>query len=225
MLIQCPECQKEISETVKICPNCGYKLKDNSIIMQKIVIAFLIIIEVLIIIAFSVYISMRPKMLYNKALELAERGEYESAYEILNELNNDKINEDLKEELTYESMAFECISSMKNYLKNPDSLQIYQIQFYEHKNEQNCVFHYGAQNGFGGNTTGYALFNENNNLIGECRTLDILKLDKYDKQLEVVTCTKINLLQEVGKKVGKINLARVKRILKDEAYLTIKIID
>ena len=26
-LIKCPECSKEISDTVKKCPNCGYKLK------------------------------------------------------------------------------------------------------------------------------------------------------------------------------------------------------
>lgn len=26
-LIKCPECGKELSDTVKFCPNCGYKLK------------------------------------------------------------------------------------------------------------------------------------------------------------------------------------------------------
>lgn len=26
-LINCPECNKEISDTVKTCPNCGYKIK------------------------------------------------------------------------------------------------------------------------------------------------------------------------------------------------------
>ena len=26
-LINCPECGKEISDTVKTCPNCGYKLR------------------------------------------------------------------------------------------------------------------------------------------------------------------------------------------------------
>lgn len=26
-LIHCPECNREISDTVKVCPDCGYKLK------------------------------------------------------------------------------------------------------------------------------------------------------------------------------------------------------
>lgn len=25
-LIECPECKKEISDTAKTCPNCGYEL-------------------------------------------------------------------------------------------------------------------------------------------------------------------------------------------------------
>lgn len=225
MLIQCPECQKEISDTVKLCPNCGYKLKSGTINKKKIIIIFSISVAVLVFVVFAIYVGMRPKKLYNEALELAENGEYESAYKILKELRYNENNERLKKELKYESMAFECIKSMKNYLKNPDSLQIYEIQFYEYENKQSCVFRYGAQNGFGGNTTGYALFNEENNLIGECKTLDILEYDKYDEYLEILTCANITLLQEKGTKVGELDLARVKRILKNEAYLTIKIIN
>ena len=29
-LINCPECGKEISDSTKICPHCGYKLKNKS---------------------------------------------------------------------------------------------------------------------------------------------------------------------------------------------------
>ena len=30
-LINCPECQKEISEKVKSCPHCGYPFETNSV--------------------------------------------------------------------------------------------------------------------------------------------------------------------------------------------------
>ena len=30
-LIKCPECGKEVSDTVKECPNCGFKLKKDFI--------------------------------------------------------------------------------------------------------------------------------------------------------------------------------------------------
>lgn len=34
MLINCPECNKEISDQAEICPNCGYKLPKPEPIMQ-----------------------------------------------------------------------------------------------------------------------------------------------------------------------------------------------
>lgn len=34
-LIKCPECSKEISEFVKVCPNCGYKQKKLDIVKHK----------------------------------------------------------------------------------------------------------------------------------------------------------------------------------------------
>ncbi|MBO4997062.1 MAG: hypothetical protein J6D02_03580 [Lachnospira sp.] len=48
-LINCPECQKEISDTVKKCPKCGYKFKKkkgNKIIIPIIVVIVLIVIAV-----------------------------------------------------------------------------------------------------------------------------------------------------------------------------------
>lgn len=44
-LIKCPECKKEISKGIEICPHCGYKLKKNNPIlagMGSLFIIFLI---------------------------------------------------------------------------------------------------------------------------------------------------------------------------------------
>ncbi len=43
-LINCPECSKEISDTVKKCPNCGYKFKKKKSIVFWIIIAVVVLI-------------------------------------------------------------------------------------------------------------------------------------------------------------------------------------
>lgn len=51
-LINCPECGKEISDSTKICPHCGYKLKNKS--DSKKWIIPVIIISIVVIIALIV---------------------------------------------------------------------------------------------------------------------------------------------------------------------------
>jgi hypothetical protein len=61
-LIRCPECEKEISSTAKICPNCGYKIKNkkNSSIFKKLVILIVAIIIIVIMVSMvSVIISKK----------------------------------------------------------------------------------------------------------------------------------------------------------------------
>lgn len=35
-LINCPECEKEISDKVKFCPNCGYPFESENETVQKV---------------------------------------------------------------------------------------------------------------------------------------------------------------------------------------------
>lgn len=45
-LINCPECNREISDSVKKCPHCGYKLKKNNGKGEKIIVLLLILLVV-----------------------------------------------------------------------------------------------------------------------------------------------------------------------------------
>ncbi len=42
-LIECPECKKEISDTVKKCPNCGYKFKKKTSLVVKIALVLVVV--------------------------------------------------------------------------------------------------------------------------------------------------------------------------------------
>lgn len=66
-LIKCPECEKEISDTIKKCPNCGYKIKKTS---KKAIVAIIsALIVVLVGITTFVVISSNNKKMEAKQYE------------------------------------------------------------------------------------------------------------------------------------------------------------
>lgn len=87
-LIKCPECNKEISNTAKKCPNCGYSLSTKSI--KNILVPFSIILIVLLIIGcFILYNHSQPIYQYKK-----------QAISILTEYKNNTIsNKEAREQL------------------------------------------------------------------------------------------------------------------------------
>lgn len=92
-----------------------------------------------------------------------------------------------------------------------------------------CIIKEGAQNGFGGNTTEYALFlyledEKAYKYVGNCDTLDTEEIDADGKE-EYVICGMINAYKDTLKQVSNVDLERIKNIIKNDAYTTIKIIE
>ena len=88
--------------------------------------------------------------------------------------------------------------------------------------------HYGAQNGFGGNTTSYAYFTwggEEYSLLGAVNSLDAddlnSKSDDYWYDYLVLIAIQGAMEKEP---VGSLNLERVQTLLKNNSYSIIKII-
>lgn len=275
-LIKCPECGKEISDKASSCPNCGCPIEKTEVetpiiekdtlnnveqpVMEsqtkkskgiKVLIPIIIAVVVIAIIGGVVYNMkvIKPKKTYDEAVTLLEGGKYDEANELFNSITGYEDVDTLQEELKYESRVFQCIKSIKERLKNPDSLQVYEVVFFskEYKNdievndkmkealdkligkignEPVCLMRYGAQNGFGGNTTSYGFFtyqsdNDAYTYLGSCNTLD---KDKVDDDEETI-CSIINMIMDNFKEEGNVDIDRIKTIIKDDNYTSIKIID
>ena len=70
-LMNCPECNKEISDTVRTCPNCGYKIKRQnhffSLLNNSIIFIFCIIVNIIIgIIGFQLFNKGKSEMFFLK---------------------------------------------------------------------------------------------------------------------------------------------------------------
>lgn len=79
-LINCPECKKEISDTAKKCPNCGYKIPTKT--KRNVIIIFSIIFIIIVIISSIVlYVHSQPIYQYKHQI-----------IETLNDYKNDTIS-------------------------------------------------------------------------------------------------------------------------------------
>lgn len=84
-LVSCPECGKEISDTNKRCPFCGYTLKKDN--KSKWLLVVLIVLVVCIAAGVAAYaLVIRPNQLVHQAENLIARGKYSEADVILAEV-------------------------------------------------------------------------------------------------------------------------------------------
>jgi len=192
--------------------------------------------------------SVSPELKAELASKQAEaymiQGKYEEADAMLDSIEQTEDVIKLREELSYESRAFSCIKAIKKVLKNPDSLSIYEINFYPDtvkdteastddnpvyvQTEPSCVMHYGAQNGFGGNTTSYAYFTwggEEYSLLGAVNSLDEDDLNSNSDDYWYDYLVLLSIQSAMKKEpVGSLNIERVQTLLKNNSYSIIKII-
>lgn len=264
----CGECGKLNPADAIECLHCGCPIEENSkkanVLIPKSkknmikIITPIVAVVLLAIIGFAIYnvkvikpkkIEAHNKATYEEAISLLEKGKYEDGKELLDTISEYEDVSTILEQIKWESRVYECITDIRQYLKNPDSLQVYEVAFYNgYKTdiddakksamddllkltggEAVCVMHRGGQNGFGGNTTGYSLFlySESEGVykyLGSCESLDKDEIDE-DEQDEILICSLINIYKDNLETVGDVDLTRIKTIVKNDSYSTIKIIE
>ena len=96
--------------------------------LQYSLISFIVLYVGLIIYNVKV---IKPKNTYNEAMTLLEKGKYEEADKMLDSIGGYKDVKTIKEQIKWEAIVYECVTDVRQYLKNPDSLQVYEVAFYD----------------------------------------------------------------------------------------------
>lgn len=133
-LIDCRECGKQISDTAKKCPHCGFinkELQQDKMSNFKNVIKQHV--KVIIIITIVLLVGIIGTIVYNKQVEQAE-------------IQANALTED-------EKMIVNVVKKLKTSLKNPESLQVFEI-IYSKSSDMSAtvIIDSAGQNGFGGTT-------------------------------------------------------------------------
>lgn len=257
---ECPFCGCPFEEQTLQKPNIFVKSKAVKKNFTKILIP-IALVALVAVIGTTVYnikvvkpkkIEAQNKATYEEAIELLEKGKYEEGNELLLTIPDYKDVDTILEQVKWETYIYSCVSQIKQYLKNPDSFTLYEVAFYLDDETHGIyasllknvdlsypaiIFRSGAQNGFGGNTTGYELFyyikDSGYTYVGSCDYLDEdeyyyddgeLK-DKDNGAMEVMLCNEINNIRKKSEEVGTVDINRIKTVLKSDAYSTVKIIE
>ncbi|MCB2292427.1 zinc ribbon domain-containing protein [Clostridium algoriphilum] len=104
-LINCPECEKEISDTTKQCPNCGFKRKKpkKTIKQKKLIISIAILCVCIIGIGTPITISYIQNKTYENNLSVADdffkNKQYDKALSAFKSLQTDKNTSDVTKKI------------------------------------------------------------------------------------------------------------------------------
>lgn len=195
----CSDCGKENPIDATECVHCGCPFEEGTTVetpvqiapvekpkkdLKKIIIPIVVAVVVVVVglIVYNVKV-IKPKNTYNEAMTLLEKGKYNDADKLLKTIEGYKDVNEIIEQVKYESCAYSSVNAVKEILKNPDSISVYEVKFYNgrkdaedkkdtkestedsteetdtliDKDHPYITIHLGAQNGFGGNTESFAL--------------------------------------------------------------------
>ena len=165
----------------------------------------LLFIIPVVIVAFLVVFFVAPPVLSNS---LASKGDYKKAISIV---KLSPVYKSKAKELKYEGYAYDCMKQAKQDFKNPDSISIRNVNSYYVSNKSQSdkyidatIIELTAQNGFGGNTFTYLIYdNVDKSYYGETNDLDKTEPDAYDNEDEISECTVAHLINNAMKYLTK----------------------
>ena len=163
-----------------------------------------------------------------EAKQFCQTGKYENAFDEIRDIPDFAEAKTLMKQIYYESRLFEGISDMRSHYKNPESLQVNNVDTYLLAGTKEPIFVVtsSGQNGFGGYSSSYCLIMESKDsgkyeYLGSCNSLDEDDYDysKDDDYVKLLILKTIKLLQSDGTKLeGIADYERVKNIVQGGNY-------
>ena len=189
---------------------------------------------------FGDYEDAEDYVSYCNAMAYCAVGDYESAFYELEDVDDLEEARILLMQIYYETRLFEGLSDLRSYLKAPDTLSLLSVEAHFYPVDKAgdsgvlvenpaIIIRESAQNGLGGYSTSYVLFNLDKETgvyeyLGSCDSLDISDYDKDDEDelLEAIVALAIGLHMDNPEIENAINLERVNDIVSMDKYTRIK---
>ena len=191
----------------------------------------------------------KSEEIYKEAKELIESGDYEGAKEKFDTIPDYKDVPTILDQIPWETRTFVCVDILKNMLKSPDSLKIYDVVIFSKDEKEDAkldqemidefkdifdpeeeapviAIHYGGENTMGGMTDSVTLFVMDKNTheyfaYGDTKTLDKNEADEDEENVVFLFDT----MDENFKRTGDVDVNRINAIIKSGVYTNVKIID
>ena len=189
------------------------------------------------------------KEIYDEAMELIESGKYEDAKEKFETISDYKDVSTILDQIPWETRAFVCIDQLKDMLKSPDSLKVYDIVFFSKEQKEDAkleqerldglkevfdseetapviVIHYGGENTMGGMTDQVTVFvcdKKTHQYVPFGHTKTLEKEKAKDDEENVVLL--FDTMNENFERIGDVDTNRINAIIKSGVYTNVKIID
>lgn len=186
---------------------------------------------------------------YDEAIELIESGKYEEAKDKFETIPDYKDSATILDQIPWETRVFACVEKLKDMLKSPDSLKIYNVVIFSKNQKEDAkleqdkidgfknifdpdeeapviVIHYGGENTMGGMTEEIIIFVMDKQTheyfaYGHTKTLD--KDKAKDDEEDVVFL--YNTMNDNFERTGDVDVDRINAIIKNGVYTNVKIID
>ena len=239
----CERCGETTDVNNQFCVHCGEELEKENILQLpgavdsgpdfqvvklleiSLLKKILIVMSLLLVIAIGVFSIVQyssSNRLYKTTIELLSEGRYSEANLLLDRLGNFKDSRLLRYQITYESLAFDCMNEMKDKLDSSLSYTLSDVIFYANSNESSyvptCIIAYDAVDNDGSYVTMYALFiYENSTFRYNCHGItSSLNFDfpviSDDDILRSLITTAIRYAEITGKKTGDVNFERLMKL-------------